>query len=32
MAEEDAIPNPRGALVDYAAKIVVIRTANPVIH
>jgi len=32
MAEEDAIPNPRGALVDYAAKIVVIRTAAPVIH
>ena len=32
MAEEDAIPNPRGAMVDFAAKVVVIRTANPVIH
>jgi hypothetical protein len=30
--EEDVIPNPRGALVDFAAKVVVIRTANPVIH
>lgn len=31
-AEEDAIPNPRGALVDFNAKVVVIRTASPVIH
>ena len=32
MEEQYAIPNPRGALVDFNAKVVVIRTASPVIH
>ena len=30
-AEEDAMPNPRGAFVAWGAKVVVIRTASPVI-